>query len=55
MTPKPEAETPVVNTLIESMLHGDGIPRCDEWDRLSALARTLEREPAATRDAEKGE
>lgn len=36
--------TPRVTGLIERLLHGDGIPRCTEWEQLEVLARTLERE-----------
>lgn len=42
-TPASEAGTPLVDALIESMLNGDGIPRCKEWENLEAFARDLER------------
>ena len=42
-----ETRTPRTDGLIDDMLHGAGVPRCDEWDRLKHLARTLELELTA--------
>ena len=38
-----DVPTPKTDALIEEMLHGDGIPRCAEWERLEAHAREMER------------
>lgn len=38
------ATTTRTDALIEDMLHGDGIPQCDEWDRLRDLCSQLESE-----------
>lgn len=38
-----DAPTPITDKLIDDMLHGDGIPRCDEWDRMVAHAKEMER------------
>lgn len=35
--------TPRTDKLIEKMLEGDGIPVCEEWDRLLAHAKEMER------------
>ena len=43
MTRTLEGETPKTDALIEEMLHGEGIPRCREWERLEAHAREMER------------
>jgi len=34
--------TPMTDKLIEDMLHGNGIPRCGEWDMLVRHAKALE-------------
>lgn len=39
--------TPLLDAMIDDMLHGDGIPRCAEWDRLQSFAATMERDRAA--------
>jgi hypothetical protein len=39
-----DVPTPLTDKLIEDMLHGDGIPRCTEWDRMVAHAREQERQ-----------
>ena len=44
-----DVETPITDKLIDDMLHGDGIPRCDEWDRMVAHAREMERRYYASR------
>ena len=44
-----DAPTPITDKLIDEMLHGDGIPRCTEWERLEAHAREMERMAAAYR------
>ena len=46
-----DVETPLTDALIESMLHGDGIPRCKEWEQLEAHAREMERRVYAYRAA----
>ena len=38
---------PMLMAMIEDMLHGDGIPRCKEWDRLEAFAAKMERDRMA--------
>ena len=35
--------TPLTDSLIEKMLHGEGIPRCKEWEQLEEHAREMER------------
>jgi hypothetical protein len=35
--------TPKTDALINKMLHGDGIPRCKEWEKLEEHAREMER------------
>ena len=44
-----DVETPLTDKLIKEMLHGDGIPRCKEWERLEAHAREMERRAYAYR------
>lgn len=39
----PDVATPLTDALINNMLHGDGIPRCKEWELLEAHAREMER------------
>lgn len=39
----PDVETPITDDLIETMLCGKGIPKCDEWDRMVEHAREMER------------
>ena len=34
--------TPMLDEMIDDMLHGDGIPRCAEWDRIQSFAATME-------------
>lgn len=36
------ADTPITDKLIDDMLHGNGIPCCDEWDMLVRHAKALE-------------
>lgn len=36
------AATPITDKLIDDMLHGNGIPHCDEWDMLVRHAKALE-------------
>lgn len=43
--------TPQTDALIEEMLCGEGIPKCDEWDRMVKHARNMERMAYAYRVA----
>lgn len=47
-TPR-DAPTPLTDALIEEMLCGKGIPRCEEWERLEEHAREMERRYYAMR------
>ena len=38
--------TPMLSAMIDDMQHGDGIPRCAEWDRLEAFAAQMEQDRA---------
>lgn len=44
-----DVPTPLTDALIDEMLHGEGIPRCKEWELLEAHAREMERRAYAYR------
>lgn len=42
MSDTPQSKTQETDALIEGMLSGNGIPMCEEWDRIVNHAKTLE-------------